>query len=98
MRTGAAVKIALSGLRRNVLRSALTVLGVVIGVGTIIAMVGIGNGARAQVESQVASLGENVLMVYPGSATNARSGVRLGLGNSALPTVREPDATKGPGP
>src|SRR2546428_503470 len=98
MRTGAAVKIALSGLRRNVLRSALTVLGVVIGVGTIIAMVGIGNGARAQVESQVASLGENVLMVYPGSATNARSGVRLGWGSSASLTVDDADAIRAEAP
>jgi len=98
MRTGAAVKIALSGLRRNVLRSALTVLGVVIGVGTIIAMVGIGNGARAQVESQVASLGENVLMVYPGSTTGARSGVRLGWGSSASLTVDDAEAIKAEAP
>jgi len=98
MRTGAAVKIALSGLWRNVLRSALTVLGVVIGVGTIIAMVGIGNGARAQVESQVASLGENVLMVYPGSTTGARSGVRLGWGSSASLTVDDAEAIKAEAP
>jgi putative ABC transport system permease protein len=64
-----AILLALSAIRRNVLRSVLTVLGVIIGVAAVIAMVSIGNGAKAQVEAQVASLGENVITVFPGRST-----------------------------
>src|SRR6266481_4875319 len=87
----ATMKIALRALRRNKLRSGLTALGIIIGVGTIIAMLGIGNGAKAQVETQVASLGQNVIMVYPGSSSSS-SGVKLGYGSSVTLTIEDADA------
>ncbi len=61
MRILATIRIALRALRRNKLRSALTTLGIIIGGGAVIAMVSIGNGAKAQVEAQIASLGQNVI-------------------------------------
>ena len=53
-------------------------LGIIIGVGAVIAMVSIGNGAKAQVEAQVASLGQNVITVFSGSFTTRRRAQRLG--------------------
>ena len=73
-------------LRRNRLRSALTSLGVIIGVGTILTMVSIGRGATAQVAAQVATLGDNVILVERGSSKNI-SGVRLGSGTAAVLTA-----------
>ncbi|WP_027317285.1 ABC transporter permease [Microvirga flocculans] len=61
-----AVKLALASIRRNALRSFLTVLGVVIGVGAVIAMVTIGNGTTAKVTADLAKLGSNLLFVAPG--------------------------------
>ena len=58
--------LALRSVRRNLLRSFLTILGVVIGVGAVITMVTLGNGATASIESQITSLGTNLLMVMPG--------------------------------
>jgi len=59
---------ALGELRRNTLRSALTTLGVVIGVGSVIAMLTLGEGAKARVTADISGLGENLLVVVPGSA------------------------------
>lgn len=81
MRLLSTFTIALRALRRNKMRSALTALGIIIGVGAVIAMVGIGNGARAQVEAQIAGLGENLLLIFPGSITS--SGIRTGWGGSS---------------
>ena len=61
-----AVKLALVALRRNPVRSILTVLGVVIGVAAVITMGTVGNGATLAVSRQIASLGSNLLMVRPG--------------------------------
>ncbi len=85
MRLLATTIIALRALRRNKLRSALTALGIIIGVGAVITMVSIGNGAKAQVEAQVASLGRNVITILPGSATTA--GARGGQGSANTLTV-----------
>jgi putative ABC transport system permease protein len=71
-----AVLLALSAIRRNVLRSVLTVLGVIIGVAAVIAMVTIGNGATASVATQINSLGENVLTLMPGQLRGPTSGLR----------------------
>ena len=71
-------RIALRALGRNKLRSFLTMLGIIIGVGAVIAMVAIGEGAKATIRSQIASLGTNVLIVLPGTAT--QGGVRTGSG------------------
>ena len=61
------IKVALRALARNKLRSSLTALGLIIGVGAVVALVGIGNGAKAQIEAKVASMGLNVLQVKAGS-------------------------------
>jgi len=72
------LRIALRALRRNKLRSFLTMLGIIIGVGAVIAMVAIGEGAKATIRSQIASLGTNVLVILPGTLT--QGGVRTGFG------------------
>ncbi|MDO9245717.1 MAG: ABC transporter permease, partial [Phenylobacterium sp.] len=61
-----ALKLALGAIRRNLVRSILTVLGVVIGVAAVITMVTLGNGATLAVTNQISSLGSNLLMVRPG--------------------------------
>jgi putative ABC transport system permease protein len=60
------ILLALLAIRRNVMRSVLTVLGIIIGVGAVITLVTIGNGSTAQVAAQIASMGTNLLMVFPG--------------------------------
>jgi len=90
MRFAATIRIALRALRRNKLRSALTTLGIIIGVGAVIAMVGIGNGAKSQVEAQIASLGQNVVLIFSGSW--APGGVRSGWGGAGTLTVEDAEA------
>ena len=68
------VRLAYQAILRNALRSFLTVLGVVIGVGAVIAMVTIGNGTTAQVQSEISSLGTNLLFVRPGQGFGPREG------------------------
>ena len=79
MRIFAIFKIAGRALRRNKLRTALTMLGIIIGVGAVIATVSIGNGAKAMIEAQIASLGQNVVQVLSGSPN--RGGLRMGFGS-----------------
>ncbi len=79
MRIIAALRIALRALRRNKMRTVLTMLGMIIGVGAVIASVSITSGAKEQVEAQIASLGENMLLVFPGSFS--AGGARMGWGN-----------------
>ena len=71
-------RIALRALARNKLRAFLTMLGIIIGVGAVIAMVAIGEGAKAMIRAQIASLGTNVLIVLPGFTS--QGGVRTGSG------------------
>ncbi len=85
MRFASTIFIALRALRRNVLRSILTALGIIIGVAAVIATFSIGNGAKAQVEAQVASLGQNVITVFSGSFSGG--GTRGGWGSSPTLTV-----------
>src|SRR5512140_2774768 len=87
MRVAPTFNVALRALRRNKLRSVLTALGIIIGVGAVIAMVGIGNGAKAQVEAQIASLGQNVILVFSGSFTSG--GVRGGWGSAGTLTLED---------
>jgi putative ABC transport system permease protein len=88
MRILATLRMALRALRRNKMRSVLTTLGIIIGVGAVIAMVGVGNGAKAQVEAQIASLGQNVILVFSGSFS--AGGARSGWGGA--PTLSLADA------
>lgn len=78
---------ALGALRRNKLRAALTMLGVIIGVAAVITMVSIGSGASWAVQEQIRSLGTNLLMVVPGATTAA--GVRSGWGGVSTLTVAD---------
>ena len=81
---------ALRALRRNKMRSILTMLGIIIGVAAVIAMVSVGQGADASVQAQIASLGTNVVMVVPGATTAA--GVRSGWGGASTLTVADAKA------
>jgi putative ABC transport system permease protein len=74
----ATLRIAMRALARNKLRSSLTMLGIIIGVGAVIAMVGLGQGAQQQVQAQIAAMGSNMLFV--GSGTVNRGGLRMGWG------------------
>jgi len=82
------IRIAFRALRMNKLRSALTMLGIVIGVASVIATVAIGSGATQRIQAQIASIGSNIIIVIPGSRST--SGVRLGTGNEV--TLSEADA------
>ena len=92
MRLGATFKVAGRALRKNKLRSVLTALGIIIGVGAVIAMVSIGNGAKAQVQAQIASLGQNILQVFSGSIT--ASGIRTGFGGAGTLKIEDADAIR----
>jgi len=84
----ATLKVALAALRVNKLRSALTMLGIIIGVAAVIAMVAVGAGAQARVEDQIKSLGSNLMIILSGNFT--AGGVRMGSGSQA--TITEEDA------
>ncbi|MDQ6624073.1 MAG: ABC transporter permease [Verrucomicrobiota bacterium] len=92
MRVASTFKIATRALRRNKLRSGLTALGIIIGVGAVIAMVSIGNGAKAQVEEQIASLGQNVILIFSGSTT--ASGIRTGWGGAGTLKIEDAEAIR----
>ncbi|MEJ2695558.1 MAG: ABC transporter permease [Candidatus Sulfobium sp.] len=82
------VRISLRALRVNKMRSALTTLGIVIGVGAVIAMLAVGTGASEQIAAQMSSMGSNLLIILPGATT--AGGVRMGSGTQ--PTLNMSDA------
>ena len=82
------LRIAFKALNRNKMRSGLTMLGIIIGVGAVIAMIAIGSGAKARIQEQIASMGSNLLIVLSGSATSG--GIRYGSG--CVPTLTVEDA------
>ena len=90
MRLRSSVQIAVRALGANKLRAVLTMLGVIIGVGAVVTMISIGQGARASVSQQVQSLGSNLLTVFPGSA--GQGGVRQGLGSLRTLTLDDAEA------
>jgi putative ABC transport system permease protein len=92
MKVGSTINIAFRALRRNKMRSVLTALGIIIGVAAVIAMVGIGNGAKAQVEAQIASLGQNVILIFSGSTTS--SGIRTGWGGAGTLKIEDAEAIR----
>jgi putative ABC transport system permease protein len=79
------IRIALRALGRSAMRSVLTALGMIIGVAAVILSVSIGNGAKSQVEASIASLGQNIISVFPGNFT--AGGVRGGFGSASTLTV-----------
>jgi putative ABC transport system permease protein len=88
MNAWACVRSAVRALRTNLLRSSLTMLGIVIGVAAVIAMVAVGSGAQTRVAEQIRALGANLLLVQPGSGSEGA--VRLGAGSRH--TLTEEDA------
>jgi putative ABC transport system permease protein len=90
MRFTNTIRIALRALRRNTMRSVLTALGIIIGIGAVITTVAMGSGAKAQVEAQVAALGQNVIQVWPFSMT--QGGMRGGFGSAQTLTAEDAEA------
>jgi putative ABC transport system permease protein len=90
MRVFATFRIALRALRRNKMRTLLTMLGIIFGVAAVITTVSLGRGAKAMVEAQVASLGQNVLQVFPGSLSTG--GARGGWGSRSTLTPEDAQA------
>ena len=84
------VRTALHGLRRNVMRAALTTLGIVIGVAAVIAMMEIGSGSSSAIRATIASMGANNLMILPGAA--ASGGVSFGGGSVMTLTPQDAEA------
>src|SRR5512135_2935410 len=88
------MRVALSSLGANKLRSTLTMLGIIIGVGAVIALLSIGQGAGAAITQQVQGIGSNLIFVFPGQASNA--GVRAGAGTAATLTLSDASALVDP--
>ncbi|MGA2318251.1 MAG: ABC transporter permease [Thermodesulfobacteriota bacterium] len=84
----ASLRIALRALMVNKMRSALTMLGIIIGVGAVVAMIAVGSGAKQRIAEQIASMGSNLLIVLSGSSTSG--GLRFGSGT--VPTLTVDDA------
>ncbi len=82
LRTGNIVKVGMRSILRNKMRSSLTMLGIVIGVGCVIAMNAVGSGASKSIQANISSLGANFIMVFPGAVT--QSGARIFAGVSSL--------------
>jgi macrolide transport system ATP-binding/permease protein len=89
-RTRRMLHTALNGLRRNVLRAALTALGIIIGVAAVIAMMEIGRGSSTAIQKSVASMGANNLVIMPGTASSG--GVSFGAGSVMTLTPQDSDA------
>ena len=83
-------KISFRALRVNKMRSALTMLGIIIGVGAVIAMVAVGTGASRKIAEQISSMGSNLLIILPGATT--AGGVRMGAGTQPTLTMNDTEA------
>jgi putative ABC transport system permease protein len=95
MRAGDVLRTATEAIRSHRLRSALTTLGILVGITAVILTVGLGDGARAQVQDEVNALGTNILVVSPGSSTSS-AGVRGGLGTASTLTLSDAEALADP--
>src|SRR5437867_6432140 len=84
------IRVAFKALGRNLMRSILTMLGIIIGVGAVIAMVSIGQGAQATISQQIANAGSNMLYVWPGSFN--QGGFKSGAGTMSTLTVEDAQA------
>ncbi len=84
------VKISFRALWVNKMRSALTMLGIIIGVGAVIAMVAVGAGASQKISEQISTMGSNLLIILPGSTT--AGGVRMGAGSQPTLSMADADA------
>jgi len=86
----ATIKMSFRALRVNKMRSALTMLGIVIGVSAVITMIAVGTGASVRISQQISSIGSNLIMIMPGTITT--SGVRLGGGTQQTLTIEDAKA------
>src|SRR6266404_7904295 len=84
------IRMAIHALRRNVMRSVLTTLGIIIGVGAVIPMMEIGQGSSTAVKQTIASMGANNLLIMPGTASSG--GVTFGSGSVITLTPQDADA------
>src|SRR6267142_4096659 len=89
----AVLKIALRALRRNILRSFLTMLGIIVGISAVMVGVSMGTGAKAEVDKRIASMGQNLLTVLSGNMS--RGGVRGGFGMAPNLTAADYEAIRG---
>ncbi|MBI4321212.1 MAG: ABC transporter permease [Chloroflexi bacterium] len=94
MNLGESIRIALRALAANKLRSALTMLGMIIGVGAVIALMSVGKGAQAMVTSQIQGMGTNLLFVSPGN--QQQGGIRQGQGTAPTLTLEDAEALADP--
>ena len=86
------IKIALRALKVNKMRSALTMLGIIIGVGAVITMLAVGRGASQKISEQIASIGSNLIMILPGATT--AGGLRMGAGTQPTLSMADAEAIK----
>lgn len=86
------IKIALRALRVNKMRSALTMLGIIIGVGAVITMLAVGTGASQRISEQISSMGSNLIIILPGATT--AGGVRMGAGTQPTLSMGDVEAIK----
>jgi putative ABC transport system permease protein len=84
------IKISLRAIRVNKMRSALTMLGIIIGVGAVITMLAVGTGAQKRISEQISSIGSNLLMILPGATSSG--GVRMGSGTQPTLSVGDVEA------
>jgi putative ABC transport system permease protein len=92
MNTGNLIKVAINALKRNKMRSFLTMLGIIIGVASVITMLAIGQGSKKSIQDQIASMGSNMLFVMPGNMR--MGGVQQGSSSSQRLTVKDVDAIR----
>jgi putative ABC transport system permease protein len=92
MKQSTLLKVAWSSILKNTLRTLLTMLGIVIGVGAVIVMVAIGNGAQLQIKQQIGSLGTNLIVVMPGAS--GAGGINQGAGSFNKLTIADADKLK----
>lgn len=79
------IKAAIRSLKKNKMRSFLTMLGIIIGVASVIAMIAIGQGSKSSIQAQISTLGTNVLMIWPQASSSG--GVRMEAGSSQKMTL-----------
>jgi putative ABC transport system permease protein len=92
MRAKRLIGMALGSIRKNTMRTLLTMLGIIIGVGAVLVMVAIGQGAKTHIRDQIDNLGTNLIVVTPGSTT--QGGVSMGAGSSSRLTVEDAETLK----
>src|SRR5688572_28049491 len=87
MKTVTLIKVASQSIRKNKMRTILTMLGIIIGVGAVIVMVAVGQGAQSQIRNSINNLGTNMIVIAPGAA--AQGGVSQGAGAFNTLTVKD---------